>query len=230
MELIDFHAHILPHMDHGSTRTATAKEQLALIRSAGVKTVCATSHFYPQERLPEIFLEERGESLRTLLRAMGAEPRPRILLGAEVLICAGLENMEGLHDLCVEGTNVLLLEMPFTHDSWDRRLYQTVREIRKQGIKPVLAHVDRYPADLIEEMFDMGLQGQVNADSLNKLFKPKHLLRWMDEGNIVALGSDLHGCDPKAYVPYTKVVNSMTERMERIMTATAALLKDAKKY
>ncbi len=230
METIDFHAHILPHMDHGSTRTATAKEQLSLIHTAGVKTVCATSHFYPQDVLPDVFIEERRDSLRTLLNAVGREPRPRIILGAEVLICPGLENMEGLSSLCIEGTNVLLLEMPFTHDSWDRRLYHTINEIRKQGIRMVLAHVDRYPADSIEELFDMGLTGQINADSLHKLFKPKHLLRWIDEGCIVALGSDLHGSDPKSYVPFTKTVGSVGDRMERIMTATAALVKDAKKY
>lgn len=230
MELIDFHAHILPHMDHGSTHTATAKEQLTLIRSAGVKTVCATSHFYPQDVLPEVFLEERRDSLKQLLAAMGAEKRPRIMLGAEVLICKGLEKMEGLRSLCVEGTDVLLLEMPFTHDSWDRNLYHTVHEMKKQGLRIVLAHVDRYPAELIEEMFDMGLQGQINAGSLAKLFKPKHLVRWIDEGNIVALGSDLHGCDPKSYAPYTKIVNSMADRVERIMEATSVLLQDAKKY
>lgn len=230
METIDFHAHILPHMDHGSRRTSTAQEQLSLIYHAGVDTVCATSHFYPQDVLPDVFLEERQASLHNLLTSMGRERRPRIMLGAEVLICPGLENMEGLSSLCVEGTNVLLLEMPFTHDSWDRRLYHTINEIRKQGIRIVLAHVDRYPADLVEGLFDMGLTGQINAVSLHKLFKPKHLLRWMDEGCIVAMGSDLHGHDPKSYVPFTKALSSMSDRMERIMNVTAAMLRDAKKY
>lgn len=230
MELIDFHAHILPHMDHGSSRTATAKEQLALIHSAGVKTVCATSHFYPQDVLPEVFIKERKESLRTLLAAMGGSKRPQIHLGAEVLICQGLENMEGLEALCVEGTNVLLLEMPFTHDSWDRALFRTVYELKKRGLKIVLAHVDRYPGDLIEEMFDMGVQGQINVSSLHKLIKPKSLLRWIDEGSIVALGSDLHGCDPKAYAPFPKVAGALGERGEWIMRSTRALLREAKCY
>jgi protein-tyrosine phosphatase len=203
---------------------------LTLIQSAGVKTVCATSHFYPQDVLPEVFIEERRASLKTLLAAMGAAKRPNIYLGAEVLICKGLENMEGLERLCVEGTDVLLLEMPFTHDTWDNELFKTVHEMKKKGYRIVLAHVDRYPADLIEEMFDMGVQGQINVGSLNKLFKPKQLMRWIDEGNIVALGSDLHGCDPKAYAPFTKVVGSLGERAERIMRTTEALLKSAKKY
>ena len=33
MQLLDFHAHILPHMDHGSSRTATSHRQLELIHA-----------------------------------------------------------------------------------------------------------------------------------------------------------------------------------------------------
>jgi protein-tyrosine phosphatase len=229
-EVIDFHAHILPHMDHGSVRTAGAVSQLAILRQAGVDEVCATSHFYPQDVLPEVFLHERKRSLECLLNAYGHEPRPRILLGGEVLICPGLENMEGLRELCVEGTNVMLLEMPFTHGDWDRSLYRTVYEIRKMGIVPVLAHVDRYPRDSIERLFEMGVNGQINCGSLIGLFKPKHLLRWIEEGRIVALGSDLHGHDPKSYAPFIKVMNTMTDHADRVMSATATLLKDAKRY
>ena len=229
-ELIDLHAHVLPHMDHGSSRTATAVDQLAIIGQAGVALVCATSHFYPQDVLPEVFLEERKQSLNTLLKAFGSGHRPQIVLGAEVLICTGLENMEGLEELCFEGTNVMLLEMPFTHEDWDRSLYRTVYEIQKKGIRPVLAHVDRYPEESIEQLFDMGLYGQINCDSLTKLFKPKHLLRWIEEGKIVAFGSDLHGNDPKSYVPFTKVMKTMTDRIDPIMRITATLLKGAKRY
>ncbi len=229
-EVIDFHAHILPHMDHGSGRAATASEQLAIIQQAGVTKVCATSHFYPQDILPEVFLEERRKSLEIALRTYGYGPRPRILLGAEVLICQGLEHMEGLRELCIDGTDIMLLEMPFTHGNWGHDLYHTVHEIQQQGITPVLAHVDRYPRESIEQLFDMGLYGQINCDSLTKVFKPKHLLRWIEDGKIVAFGSDLHGCDPKSYAPFTKVMNTYKDHAERIMRTTAQLLKNAREY
>ncbi len=230
MELLDFHAHILPHMDHGSTRTATALGQLELIQAAGVREVCATSHFYPQSTLPARFLSERNNSLAHLIRTFGDRPRPRILPGAEVLICPGLEEMEGLADLCVEGTRVLLLEMPFTNSDWDAPLYQTIRAIRRQGLLPVLAHVDRYPRPLIEALFEEGMIGQLNASSLNHLIKPRHLLQWIDDGCIVALGSDLHGADPSGYKPFEKFVNSQASRAEAIMARTHALLQDAVRY
>ncbi len=230
MELIDFHAHILPHMDHGSANTQTAKAQLAILEAAGVATVCATSHFYPQTTNPADYLDSRRQSLEHLLHAMMNVPRPQIILGAEVLICKGLENMEGLHGLCLEGTNVMLLEMPFTNDTWDTELFRTVREIRALGIHPVLAHVDRYPRHAIEALFDMGLDAQINTHSLVGLFKPKHLIRWIDDGHIVALGGDLHGCDPKAYESFRKVCHAMPDRVERIMQETGRLLGAAKRY
>ncbi len=230
MELMDFHAHILPHMDHGSKHTATACEQLKLIHEAGVSEVCATSHFYPQSTLPERFLENRADSRRHLLHKLGNAPRPRLLMGAEVLICPRLEHMEGLKDLCIEGTNVLLLEMPFTKTPWDREIYETLQAICDMDIQPVLAHVDRYPDMLIEELFARGMCGQINAVSLNRFFKPKYLLRWIDEGHIVALGSDLHGSEPKAYAPFKKIVSTMPDRVNFVMTRTAELLQNAVRY
>ena len=228
--MIDLHSHLAYGFDDGAVDREVCCRMLEAYAAGGVTTVCATSHFYPQDILPEVFLEEREDSLKLLLKGYGHGRRPSILLGAEVLICQGLENMEGLRDLCVQGTDVMLLEMPFTHGDWDRSLYNTVREIKKQGINPVLAHVDRYPKESIEELFDMGLYGQINCDSLVKLFKPKHLLRWIEDGKIVAFGSDLHGNNPKSYAPFTKVMSTMTDHVDHIMRTTATLLKNAKRY
>ncbi len=229
MEFLDFHAHILPHMDHGSRHTDTAHKQLDLLQSAGVGAVCATSHFYPQSTLPDRFLSERRHSLEHLLRTYGEKPRPRLLMGAEVLICPGLEKMDGLLDLCVDGTRVLLLEMPFTNHDWDGALYQTVHEIRKMDLLPVLAHVDRYPRPIIEAMFDAGMIGQLNADSLDRWVKPRHLLRWIEEGHIVAVGSDLHGAEPAAYRPFEKFITS-NPAAACIMERTRELLQGAVRY
>ncbi len=230
MKLIDFHAHILPHMDHGSARTATAHAQLETIQAAGVEEVCATSHFYPQSTLPADFLSEREKSRAHLFKTYGDKPRPRLLMGAEVLICPGLDEMEGLADLCVEGTRILLLEMPFTNEKWGQALFDTVHYICRAGITPVLAHVDRYPKDLIEAMFDRGVYGQLNASALDHWIKPRHMLRWIDQGHIVALGSDVHGSDPARYRPFEKLVHACPDRVEAIMERTNTLLRDAVRY
>lgn len=226
-KLIDFHSHILPRLDHGSRSSQVSVNQLRLVQRAGVDTICATSHFYPQETLLKDFLSARDAAFDRLLEVNGSSPRPSIILGAEVLICEGLDQMEGLERLCLEGTDLMLLEMPFSPGAWNRRLYQTVADIAERGITPVFAHVDRYPHKLVEPLFDMGFTAQLNVSSLNSFFKPKLLLRWIDEELIVALGSDLHGDSEESYQPYTKVCTALKERTAQIMGRTEKLLASA---
>ena len=118
---LDYHAHILPRCDHGSDGVETSLRQLAMAAEAGIRTVCATPHFYPHRENAAAFLERRA-------RCAAALPRrpelPRILLGAEVLICDGMERLDDLPRLCLEGTNELLLEMPFY--AWPSSLWDTL--------------------------------------------------------------------------------------------------------
>ena len=57
--MIDFHAHILPGADHGSDGLETSLRQLALAEEAGVDTIVATPHFYPQSDSFSEFLRRR---------------------------------------------------------------------------------------------------------------------------------------------------------------------------
>ena len=112
-EIIDFHAHVLPAADHGSDSPETSKMQMALLSSAGVDTVVATPHFYPDLHTISDFTSTVDECVE-LIRNI--ENRPRICLGAEVLYCSGLDTMDGLEKLCIRGTRTLLLELPLTSD------------------------------------------------------------------------------------------------------------------
>ena len=49
---LDYHAHILPRCDHGSDGVETSLRQLAMAAEAGIRTVCATPHFYPRTPPP----------------------------------------------------------------------------------------------------------------------------------------------------------------------------------
>lgn len=120
---LDYHAHILPGCDHGSDGLATSLKQVEMAASAGVKTICATPHFYPHKESVESFLRRRKKTAGLLLREL-PENAPLIQLGAEVLICDGMERLDGLNRLCREGTNELLLEMPFY--AWPESIWDTL--------------------------------------------------------------------------------------------------------
>lgn len=195
---IDFHSHVLPGCDHGSYNVETSLKQMELARAAGIQTLCSTSHFYPHKESVESFLQRRQQCYQTLQEARipsGTAQQPQILLGAEVLICEGMEDLPNLPDLCLQGTNLLLLEMPFY--KWPETIRETALAIHERGdITVILAHVDRYPEEDIQALFDEGIQGQINADSLaTKRRNRKTYLRWIHNQNILFLGSDIHGTD-----------------------------------
>ena len=109
--IIDFHAHVLPRCDHGCDHSAMAKNQLLMMRAAGTDAVVATPHFYPNNDRVESFLDGRDGAIEAMHRKLPLEDLPIVYPAAEVLVCPGLHEMEGLESLTVSGTNVILLEI-----------------------------------------------------------------------------------------------------------------------
>lgn len=187
---LDYHSHILPGCDHGSDGLGTSLRQLEMASAAGIKTICATSHFYPHRESIEAFLKRRTETAKQLLNNMPKDA-PSVQLGAEVLICEGMEMLEGLSRLCREGTNELLIEMPFY--DWPDSLWNTLYMLwERQDIRIVLAHADRYPKENIEQLIADGVPLQLNAECLTKPLKRRRYLSWIEKGFVKYLGSDIH--------------------------------------
>ena len=139
---IDFHAHILPKADHGSDSEETSAVQLSLLKNAGVGTVVATPHFYPNRHNIKDFEESIDRAIASL-SSISPDNRPQIAVGAEVLICENIDKLEHLNELCIRGTSVMLLEMPMA-DKWSNSLFKTVSSLIDLGYTVVLAHIDRY--------------------------------------------------------------------------------------
>ena len=164
---IDFHSHILPAADHGSDGITTTLAQLRMMHEAGTDAVVATPHFYPSKMTLASFLARRDECAARLVAAKG-EDTPQIFLGAEVLVCPGLQEMAGLERLAIAGTKLILLEMPFR--AWDRKIIETVTDIRDIGLCPILAHIDRYDKNEVQRLLRRGICAQVNADAVAGAF------------------------------------------------------------
>ena len=163
--MIDFHSHILPGMDDGSKSTQESLEMLDMLRAQGVDTVAATPHFYARENPPEVFLRRRAEAWNRLRPQLTADS-PRVLLGAEVRYFQGISHVDRLHDLCLEGQDVLLLEMPFS--PWPSRTLAELTDLAQRGdLTVVLAHMERYlaqqPRTLWPRLRQLGVLFQCNA-------------------------------------------------------------------
>ena len=191
--MIDFHSHMLPSIDDGSGSVEESLQMLQTSAQQGVQQICLTSHFYAAENSPEHFLERRQWAYIKLCEALKecTFDVPQLHLGAEVHYFEGIHRLKQLPSLMLEGTNILLLEMPFY--AWQDSIWQTLgRLCRRRDIQIVIAHADRYPKENVERLIRGGVPLQLNAESLTKPLRRRQYLAWIENGNVKYLGSDIH--------------------------------------
>ena len=196
--MIDFHSHILPGIDDGSRSRKMSLAMIAALAEQGVDTIVASSHFYASDSSPELFLARRQEAYEKLISELPAEA-PGIRLGAEILYYPGISHMEQLPELCIEGTNALLLEMPFMR--WSRSFIREVLELAAgQRYTVILAHFERYsePSEVWESLMEHGVLMQSNADYYVPLRTRHQALKLLRDGRIHLLGSDAHNLAERA--------------------------------
>lgn len=193
----DFHTHVLPGMDDGS---ASVSESIAMLREAfrqGITRVVATPHFYPQKDSPASFLRRRQEAEDRLREQMARESDlPSLSVGAEVYFFPGMSNSDTLSQLTIPENGYIMLEMP--HSVWSEYMYQEIMGIHeKQGLTPIVAHVDRYirpfrTYGIPRRLEDLPVLVQANAEFfLNRATAPL-ALRLLKADRIHLLGSDCH--------------------------------------
>ena len=224
VDLVDFHSHVLPKADHGSSSTETSLFQLSEATAHGVRRIIATPHFYPTTHKVDTFVKRRNDAYFELKAALG-ENSPEIKLGAEVLICDGIEELPDLDKLFINGTRSLLLELPFA--TFNERYCDSVYMLKNRGVDVIIAHADRYDPGNIEALVDNGARIQLNADSLVGLFKRKRLYTWMERGLVIALGSDIHGSDKNAYQIFDKARAKIGDYLEVIKSESDKIFDSA---
>ena len=220
MDICDFHAHILPALDHGTSSVEESLAQLRLAADNGVGRIVATSHFYPESSSVATFVARRSESYRLLCDAL-TSGLPEIKLAAEVLLCPGMHRMEDLSQLCIDGSSSILIELPFNGFGADH--VEALRGIISLGYDVVLAHADRYDPVLINSLLPLGCRIQLNASALSGLFVRRHLRNWCARGSVVAIGSDIHGADRKAYRRLVRAVHRLGDYAEYVRRESDAI-------
>ena len=192
--MIDWHSHILPGMDDGSKDVAESVSMLQMQTAQGIGTVIATPHFYANDETVAAFVDRRRKAYEVLKEQL-PENAPQILLGAEVRYYPGISRMEDLKSLRIEGSKLLLLEMPMT--AWTEYM---VRELIEMSAKPsvqiVLAHVERYlrlqKQSVWNRIMESGILMQVNGTFFTTLASKRKAMTLLQGGMIQFLGSDCH--------------------------------------
>jgi len=219
--LIDFHAHILPGADHGGDSPETAAIQLAKAAGAGVGKIVATPHFYMQRHTVESFLLRRDISFEKLETVLDGSLS--VVKAAEVTLAYDLCALPGLEKLCIGNTNYILLEMP--GHNWTYWVIDALYKITSQrGLRPIIAHVDRYDPALLDDLIDLGVLFQVNASALSMLFKRGLYLKMIRNGSIHVLGSDVHG-PGEEYDDFAKAVKLLKGKADDLTRNAEAILR-----
>ena len=198
--MIDFHSHILPEIDDGAKNVQESIEMLKMLKQQGVNTVALTSHYVAVDESPQVFLDRRQESFELLSKEIKntGEDFPKLMLGAEVYYYPGITKMEELSQLTLQGTNILLIEMPMAQ--WGEF---TIREITDfanfYDLQIVLAHIERYikyqKKGTIERLLDNGILMQSNASFFFCKKTKRKALKMFDSGYIHFIGSDCHNLE-----------------------------------
>ncbi len=192
--MIDFHSHILPKLDDGSGSVEESLEMLKMLKAQGVETAAATPHFYADQNTVEEFIIRRSNAYNSLVPALD-DTCPAVLQGAEVRYYSGISRISELDKLCLEGTNLLLLEMPEIR--WTEFIVKELIELAgNYGITLVIAHIERcvflQKRKSIDRLLESGILFQANASFFNEIRTRRKAFSMLKKSEIHFIGSDCH--------------------------------------
>ncbi len=196
--MVDFHSHALPGIDDGATDVAMSAAMLKLSKKQGVNAVVLTPHYYFSHKDVNDFLDEREKAYNLLCEYLKANniDAPELIKGAEVKFSYELLECEDLPKLCIENTNAILLEMPFSH--WNTWLFDKLFEVSaSKNIHFIIAHAERYVNGIknikkLKPLFNMDCTIQINSDSFAKIGRRRLIRQFVKEGKVHLIGSDMH--------------------------------------
>ncbi len=223
--LVDMHAHILPTCDHGSDSVESSVAMVKKAREAGVTAIHLSSHFYHHTDTVERFLARRKRCYDMLMDALDEETKSTVtfVLGAEVTLEVDLKEEPRLRELCIGETDNILIEMP--NMKWTDWTFNALYDISvRHGVKPLIAHVDRYDEKQCKKLYEYGYNCQINASAFNGMMGKTKMMKLLRNGDAHVIGSDVHGKEAKQYKYYEKALHHIAPFKNELMDYAASLL------
>ena len=189
---VDCHSHVVPSGDDGAKSLADGLELCDLAAASGTAILFATPHVWPH--LP--LTEEREREIRRAYERLEARARLELRLGFELTPAPPLLREDPARYV-LEGTDVVLVEMPFPGPASD--LVELAEHVERAGLMPLVAHPER--TEPIRERPELAHELaqrwplQVNATSLlGSHGEESEELAWrlVEAGDAAVVASDGH--------------------------------------
>lgn len=196
----DIHCHIIPGVDDGAKNPEVSANLIERMQAWGIKRIIASPHVtrYTFEN-----------DLSTITPAMDALHTELAARGNSIIITHSAEyRIDELflqrldnNDLMLLPDNHILIENSFLQEPWN--LEQLVFDLQVRGLKPILAHPERYAyyyqrKDRYEELHANGLAFQINLLSIAGAYgkgERKIAEYLIGKGFVDYIGTDLHRAD-----------------------------------
>src|SRR4051812_14453725 len=133
---VDCHSHVVPSGDDGAKTPADGLELCDLAAASGTAILFATPHVWPH--LP--LTDEREREVRRAYERLKARARLVLRLGFEPPPAPPLLQEDPARYV-LEGTEIVLLEMPFPGPASD--LVELAEHVERTGLTPLVAHPER---------------------------------------------------------------------------------------
>ena len=196
--MTEYHCHILPGIDDGAKDVETSLAMIEMMKAQGVERIVATSHFYAhREKSVAEFLKKRQAAFDKIRDKAAVK---EIYIGAEVAIENGISELADIEKLAVEGTRMILLELPYrAYSKWmSEEIYNIGAEF---NLNVMLAHVHRYleyySKDELEGILSTKAVMQINNEAFAGWREKKLVKRIIDDEKRFAFGSDAHNLDDR---------------------------------
>lgn len=195
----DVHCHVLPGIDDGSPDAATSLSLVERMSRWGLKRIVASPHvtFGTFPNTPQTVATAMKE-LKAAMTDSGIEGLPSVEHWAEYRIDDLLLEHIEKDMLMTSPEKFILIENSFMQEPWN--LDQLVFDLQVKGLRPVLAHPERYSyyynrRERYRALHEAGLLFQCNVLSLAGAYggAEKNIAELLiADGLVDFLGTDLH--------------------------------------
>lgn len=176
-KFVDLHCHILHNLDDGARSEHMMQKMLDMAYEDGTRVICFTPHFkiYEFDSEMDMYTHTQRTNRRfasVVSYASEKYPDLQLFLGNEIMYHSDI--YDSLHSKKCNflGTSSYVL-VEFIPDCSAFEIKNIVSQLLRQGIKPIIAHIERYSAfiknfSLLYELKESGVLFQVNAGSITK--------------------------------------------------------------